>query len=60
MFKSFVSTLHDSYTPSESITINKQLVTFRDRFLFKQNIPSKPDKYSINCGLVMKVQQIMY
>ena len=33
--------------PSENVTIDKQLVSFKGRYPFRQYIPSKPAKYGI-------------
>ncbi|KAF2886011.1 hypothetical protein ILUMI_20162 [Ignelater luminosus] len=47
-------TLQNSYIPYENLTVDEQLLTFRSRCLFKQFIPSKPEKYGIKiwaaCG----------
>ena len=34
-------------TPSEYLTVDEQLVPFRDRCPFRQYIPSKPDNYDM-------------
>ena len=39
--------LRDAYTPDPPVTVDKQLVCFRERCPFRQYIPSKPGKYEI-------------
>lgn len=39
--------LQDAYIPSESMTVDEQLVTFRGRCPFRQYIKSKPGRYGI-------------
>ena len=47
LFESFVENCKSNYTPSEQMTIDEQLVTFRGRCKFRMFIPSKPGKYGI-------------
>lgn len=35
------------YLPGLNLTVDEQLVPFRDRVVFKQYLPSKPDKYGL-------------
>ena len=43
----FISNCKLNYVPSDQMTIDEQLVTFRGRCGFKMFIPSKPGKYGI-------------
>lgn len=43
----FIQGCQDNYTPSEYLTIDEQLLSFRGRCPFKMYIPSKPDKYGL-------------
>lgn len=47
VFGSFVQNCMRNYTPSEQVTIDEQLVTFRGRCKFRMYIPSKPGRYGI-------------
>jgi hypothetical protein len=47
LFESIVNTSQQLYTPSETCTVDEQLLAFRGRCPFKMYIPSKPDKYGI-------------
>ncbi|KAF2895064.1 hypothetical protein ILUMI_11109 [Ignelater luminosus] len=46
-FELWLPTLQDSYIPYKNLTVDEQLLTFRGRCLFKQFIPSNPEKYGI-------------
>lgn len=47
IFDQFVSQCKAVYSPSEYLTIDEQLPSFRGRCSFKQYIPNKPSKYGI-------------
>ena len=47
IFNLFSKNLRSSYIPSEQLTIDEQLLTFKGRCPFKVYIPSKPGKYGI-------------
>lgn len=40
------------YTPGDCITVDEQLIPFRDRSPFTQYIPSKPHKYGIKVWII--------
>lgn len=40
VFDAFIGNCKKDYSPSEKVTIDEQLVTFRDRCRFKMYIPS--------------------
>ena len=43
----FIENCIKHYKPSEQVTVDEQLVTFRGRCSFKMYIPSKPGRYGI-------------
>lgn len=43
----FIKNCIDNYEPGFNTTIDEQLLSFRDRCVFKMYIPSKPDKYDL-------------
>ena len=43
----FVQLCSQYYSPSQYVTVDEQLLSFRGRCPFKMYIPSKPDKYGI-------------
>ena len=47
VFENWTKNLAECYELSDTVTVDKQLVTFRGRCPFKQYIPSKPGKYRI-------------
>lgn len=47
IFEDFIKNCQKAYSPSESVTIDEQLVTFRGRCSFRMYIPSKPGRYGI-------------
>ena len=47
VFKRIVNNFQKYYTPTDCLTIDEQLLSFRGRCGFKQYIPSKPAKYGI-------------
>ena len=47
IFDQFTSQCKIVYSPSEYLTIDEQLQSFRGRCLFRQYIPNKPSKYGI-------------
>lgn len=47
LFERIVNNFQKYYTPTECMTIDEQLLSFRGRCSFKQYIPSKPAKYGI-------------
>lgn len=51
-FDKFCQNLRSSYVPSEQLTVDEQLVTFRGRCNFKVYMPSKPGKYGIKLWAV--------
>ena len=44
LFEDFIRNCRRNYVPSEQVTIDEQLVTFRGRCSFRMYIPSKPGK----------------
>ena len=48
IFETFIENCRRNYIPSEQMTIDEQLVTFRGRCKFRMYIPSKPGCYGIN------------
>lgn len=46
-FETFVSNCQAVYKPSECMTVDEQLVSFRGRCSFRQYMPNKPSKYGI-------------
>ena len=46
----FVAQLPKFYVPGTDITVNEQLVPFREKCPFRQYIPSKPAKYEKKYG----------
>jgi hypothetical protein len=46
-FLIFVENCKNSYVPSEYLTIDEKLETFRGRCSFKQFMPNKPNKYGV-------------
>lgn len=51
-FEKFSQNLQCSYVPSEHLTVDEQLVTYRGRCSFKVYMPSKPGKYGIKLWTV--------
>ncbi|XP_031639747.1 piggyBac transposable element-derived protein 4-like, partial [Contarinia nasturtii] len=47
LFDKWSELLPDFYNPSECVTVDEQLLGFRDRCKFRQYMPSKPEKYGI-------------
>ncbi|XP_026323950.1 piggyBac transposable element-derived protein 4-like [Hyposmocoma kahamanoa] len=47
MFDQFVQCCQNAYTPSEFLTIDEMLLSFRGRCLFRVYIPNKPAKYGL-------------
>jgi hypothetical protein len=47
IFNDIVMKFRSAYNPSEYLTVDEQLVTFRGRCSFKMFIPSKPGKYGL-------------
>ena len=47
VFEEWDLNLRDAYTPGPHMTVDEQLVCFRERCPFRQYIPSKPGKYGI-------------
>lgn len=47
LWEKFVENCRKNYTPSEYVTVDEQLLSFRGRCPFKMYIPNKPDKYGI-------------
>lgn len=47
VFDHFVENCRNSYTPSEYLTIDEKLESFRGRCGFRQYIPNKPAKYGL-------------
>lgn len=47
IFEYFVTNCKSAYTPFENVTIDEKLEAFRGRCLFRQYIPSKPNKYGL-------------
>ncbi len=47
LFENFTRQLPKYFNPSESITVDKQLVAFRGRCGFRQYMPLKPAKYGL-------------
>ncbi|GFR12826.1 DDE_Tnp_1_7 domain-containing protein [Trichonephila clavata] len=47
IWEKWIETLAKLYNLNENITVDEQLVGFRDQCSFKQYIPSKPSKYGI-------------
>ncbi|XP_071056485.1 piggyBac transposable element-derived protein 4-like [Onthophagus taurus] len=43
----FISNCKENYTPSEYVTVDETLLSFRGRAPFKMYLPSKPDKYGL-------------
>ena len=52
VFDMWNSTLQDSFTRGVNLTVNEQLLTFRDRCPFRQFFPSKPGKYGIKFWVI--------
>lgn len=47
IFQQFVQCCQNAYTPSEFLTIDEMLLSFRGQCLFRVYIPNKPAKYGI-------------
>lgn len=47
LFESFVTNCKSAYTPFQNVTIDEKLEAFRGRCVFRQYIPSKPNKYGL-------------
>lgn len=47
VFEKFIKNCQRFYCPSEQVTVDEQLVTFRGRCSFKMFIPSKPGRYGL-------------
>lgn len=47
IFQQFVQCCQNAFTPSEFLTIDEMLLSFRGRCLFRVYIPNKPAKYGI-------------
>ncbi|XP_022093326.1 piggyBac transposable element-derived protein 4-like [Acanthaster planci] len=47
IFEMFARACRQHYSPSESVTIDEQLVAFRGRCSFRQYMPKKPAKYGL-------------
>jgi len=52
VFEMWETTLSDAFVPSENVTVDEQLLTYRGRVPFKQYIPSKPGKYGIKLWML--------
>ena len=47
VFEIWNNSLLDAFVPGPNLLLDEQLVTFRVRCPFRQNMPSKPGKYGI-------------
>lgn len=56
IFELFLANCQNNYTGSEHITIDEQLVAFRDRCLFRVYIPSIPAKYGVKIQTICDAQ----
>ena len=52
MWEKFIDNCRKHYAVGAFVTIDEQLIPFRDRCGFRQYMPSKPDKYGMNLFLL--------
>ncbi|XP_033223307.1 piggyBac transposable element-derived protein 3-like [Belonocnema kinseyi] len=48
------------YSPSEYLTIDETLLSFRGRYSFRMYIPSKPDKYGLKIVSLCDVRKLYF
>ena len=58
LFNNFVTACVKNYSPDPNSSINKSLLGFRGRCIFKQYIPNKPSKYGIKIFALIGSQSL--
>ncbi|XP_065651233.1 piggyBac transposable element-derived protein 4-like [Hydra vulgaris] len=56
----FITKCKSNYNPSAYLTVDEQLVTFRERCPFKMFIPTKPGKYGMKIWILCDAETSYY